>query len=115
MRVTICFADSRPSLSEFAAVRRSLPEFRDAAPATLKEKIGESGTLQLGVMPTDEARKIVQELQSQGLRVVAEDASEVGYLPLDRTIGCAWLIENKVESEAIVQEMLAAGVPVQDA
>jgi hypothetical protein len=70
--------------------------------------------LDLGVFPAPEARQLIEEAQAEGLEVVAESASSVGYLPVDRTTGCVWLIEDAAEALAVVQAMLAAGVPVQD-
>ena len=94
--------------------RRCLPQFRDLSPAAVRAQVGQSGELPLGVLPSPEGRRLIEAVQGQGLRVVAEGASSVGYLPLDRTTGCAWLIENELEARAVVQAMLAAGVPVQD-
>ena len=113
-RVTIRFDQERPSLAELAAVRRSLPQFRDSAPATLKEKIGDSGMLPLGAMPTVEARRLIEAVQSAGLQVVAESESFVGYLPQDRTAGSVLLIEDAAKSAEIMQAMMAAGIPVED-
>ena len=113
-RVTIRFGNGKPSLAELAGVRRSLPQFRDMAPSVVREAVGDTGTLPLGVMPTPEARKLIDAARSEGLEVVAESASFVSYLPQDRTTGCALIIEDDAESEAVAQSMLAAGIPVQD-
>jgi hypothetical protein len=34
-------------------------------------------------------------------------------LPVDRTTGCAWLIEDAAEARSVAEAMIAAGVPVQ--
>jgi hypothetical protein len=113
-RVTIRFRNSPPSVSQLVALRRCLPQFRDVAPASVRETIGDSQELSLGELPTPEARRLIQAAQANGLEVVAQSASFVSYLPFDRTTGCAWLIEDDAEAAAVAQEMLAAGVPVQD-
>jgi hypothetical protein len=113
-RVTIRFQDAPPSVHELAALRRCLPQFREVAPAALRGQIGESRDLSLGVMPTPEARSVIEAAQAQGLEVVAESASFVSYLPYDRTTGCVWLIEDGGEAAAVAQAMLQEGVPVQD-
>ncbi len=73
-----------------------------------------SGVLDLGVLPTPAARQLIEEAQAEGLAVVGEIASFVSYLPYDRTIGCAWLIEDHAEALSVAQAMLAAGVPVKN-
>ncbi len=113
-RVTIRFQVSPPSVQELAAIRRSLPEFRNMAPAAVRGRIGDSQQLSLGVLPTPEARRVIESAQAEGLEVIAESASFVSYLPFDRTTGCAWLIEDDEEAAAVAQAMLEAGVPVQD-
>jgi hypothetical protein len=113
-RITIHFSAGRPSLAEIAALRRCLPQFRDIAPAAVKEKIAGSRTLSLEVMPTPGARKLVEALQNEGLQALADDVSYVSYLPHDRTIDCALIIEDDAESAAVAQSMIAAGVPVED-
>jgi hypothetical protein len=113
-RVTIRFRQTPPSVAELAAVRRCLAQFRDTAPAAVRAAVGESGELPLGALPSPEARQVIQAAEAEGLRVVAEGASFVSYLPFDRTTGCAWLIEDDAEAAAVAQAMLAAGVPVRD-
>jgi hypothetical protein len=112
-RVAIQFRQAAPSLTELLAVRRCLPQFRHMAPEAVRAVIGESGGLPLGVLPSPEARELIRMAEAVGLRVMAEGASAVGYLPFDRTTGCGMLIENDEEAAALVQEMLAAGVPIR--
>jgi hypothetical protein len=113
-RVKIRFRSAPPSVQELVALRRSLPQFRDVAPAALRGQIGDSQELPLGKMPTPEARRVIEAAQAQGLEVVAESASFVSHLPYDRTTGCAWLIEDDAEAAAVAQAMLQEGVPVED-
>lgn len=113
-RVTIRFRAPSPSLQELAAIRRCLPEFRNTSPAEVRHRIGDSQELLLGVLPTREARRVIDSAQSEGLQAIPESASYVSYLPFDRTTGCAWLIEDDDEAAAVAQAMLEAGVPVQD-
>lgn len=112
-RVTIQFRRRPPSVIELAALRRCLPQYRHMAPAELRAVTADSDALPLGVMPTPEARQLIAAAEAQGLQVLAEGASYVSYLPINRTTGCAWRIEDDAESVAVVEAMLAAGVPVQ--
>jgi hypothetical protein len=113
-RVTIQFRQQRPSVAELASVRRCLPQYRHMAPATVRATIGESGELPLGELFTPDALELIKAAEEQGLRVVAERASFVSYLPFDRTTGCAWLIEDEAEAAEVARAMLAAGVPVRE-
>jgi hypothetical protein len=114
-RVTILFRQPIPSVAELAAVRRCLPQFRNTSPASLRTAISDSGTLPLGLMPSQEARTLVASAESNHLQVFAEDASFVSYLPFNRKAGYVWLIENTEEAAAVSQDMIASGVPVRDA
>ena len=114
LRVCIRLRHQPPSVAELAALRRCLPQLRDTAPAAVRAMIGNSGILALGVLPTPEARQLIDRAQSEGLEVIGESASFVNYLPYDRTNGCAWLIEDDAEAAAVAQAMLAAGVPIQE-
>jgi hypothetical protein len=111
-RVTIRFGAAPPSAQEIVALRRCLPQFRNIAPAALRDQIGDSQQLSLGELP--EARRLIEAAEAQGLAVVAECASCVSYLPYDRTTGCLWLIENDAEAAAVAEAMLREGVPVQN-
>jgi hypothetical protein len=113
-RVTIRFQASPPSVQELAAIRRCLPEFRNMAPAVVRGRMGDSPELSLGVLPTPEARRLIEWAQAEGLEVIGESASFASFLPFDRTTGCAWLIEDDSEAAAVAKAMLEAGVPVQD-
>ena len=76
--------------------------------------IKSAGELPLGEFPTREAREIIEAAQAQGLQVRVESDSFVSYLPFDLTTGCAWLIEDEAEAQAVAEAMMAEGVPVQD-
>ena len=80
----------------------------------MREEFGSSPELSLGEIPTFEARPLIESLKAQGFEVAAQSRSFVSYLPIDQTTGCAWLIEEDAEVARVVEEMLAAGVSVQD-
>jgi hypothetical protein len=113
-RLKICFQQVPPSIADLAAARRCCAQFRNMAAEAVRAAVGDAQVLDLGTMPSAEARRLIQSIQGEGLEVVAEYASFVGYLPYDRTTGCAWLIEDEAEASAVAQDMLASGIPVQD-
>src|SRR5687767_1899488 len=102
-RITIHFSQKSPTVTELAALRRCFPEFREMPPAMLRARLGDSGMLSLVEMSTREARPLVQAARKEGLRVVDEGRSYVSYLPIDRTTGCALLIEDEAEMQAVAE------------
>lgn len=112
--VTIRFRLTKPSADELAVLRRCLPGLRDVAPASVRAMIGERGHYSPGVMPTPDARMLIEVAEAHGLRADAVNASYVGYVPVDRVSGLAWFIENEAQSMAVIREMLAAGITVQE-
>jgi hypothetical protein len=112
-RVTICFEQAAPSVSELVALRRSLPQLQDKPPTELRAAIASKGSLALTEMPTREALPLIEAARAAGLNVLVENVSFISYLPYDRTTGCAWLIEDDAEARSVAEAMLAAGVPVQ--
>jgi hypothetical protein len=112
LRVSVRFAAGKPSVAELVAVRRCFPQFANMPPQSLLTQVGHSGALEIGTFPATEARHSVKDAQQAGLNVVAENASYVIYVPVDRTLGCAMLIEDDGEARATAEAMIAAGVPV---
>src|SRR4051812_13013140 len=86
-RVTIRFRGTSPSVTELVSLRRCLPDLRDMAPAALRAMIGECGKFSPGILESIEAIQFTKSAEKEGLHVVAEDASFIGYMPFDRTIG----------------------------
>src|SRR5260370_28047841 len=79
-RVAILFRQRPPSVADLLAVRRCLPQFRDKPPAVIRALVPDSGVLALGVLPTPEARRVVETAKGEGLDVIAGRASVVAYL-----------------------------------
>ncbi len=110
----VLFQGGRPSVSELATLRRCLPWLRHLAPVVLRDRIGQSGNLDLGEFDGREARRWQEDLKGAGLQVVIRDTSFTSYLPIDRTTGAALLVEDEEKARELVEEMMRAGVPVQD-
>src|SRR5262245_34464394 len=113
-RLTIRFNGNSPTVSELIAIRKCLPQFRHVPPTQLRASIGNSRQLELGEMPTREARQISEAARIEGLDASVENASFISYLAEDRTMGGAWLIEDYQEACRLAESMIAAGVPVRD-
>ena len=112
--LTIFFAALCPSIRELMAVRRYLPAFQDRPPADVRASVGDSGRLELGILPGPQARLLFGQLRGAGLKAEMRVTSCVTYMPFDRTLGSVLLIEDRKEAEQLVKEMTAAGVSIQD-
>ena len=71
-RVYISFKHCPPSVSELAALRRCVLQIRDMPPRAVRASIADSGKLALGVLPTLEARQLVESAKAEGLDVMVE-------------------------------------------
>ena len=114
-QLIVAFEQDGPSAAELLALRRCVPAFRNVPVQELHRRIGKSNHINLGEFPTIDCRTLATSLKEAGLKVEALDRSSTNYLPFDRTLGVAWLIEDEEESKAVATRMLAAGVPVVDA
>jgi hypothetical protein len=112
--LTVLFEVGRPSVRELAALRRCLPAIRDIPPSAARARSGHQGRLELGEMPGPEARRLLCELRRVGLRAELRVTSTVSYLPLDRTTGTALIVENDADATRLAEQMIQAGIPVQE-
>ena len=80
------------------------------APAALRTLLGNQGEYPLETMPTRLALELIEFTKAAGLEFHAKKVSLAGYLPVNRTTGCAWLIENEENAAAVVKAMIAAGL-----
>ena len=95
-----------------AALRRCVPELRELPIPEMMRRISPAGEIDLGDLAGYGAHCLAKELEPQGVTVKVFNTSHARFLPINRTHGSAWLIEDPVESKRIVEEMIAAGVPV---
>ena len=113
--LTVVFEAERPSLAELAVLRRCLPEFRNVPPATARDRAGKKGRLEFGELHGPESEAIARRRCGvRGCGSSSRDTSRVGYLPHDRTTGDALLIEDDEEGRRLIEQMIEAGVPVED-
>lgn len=111
--LTVLFEGARPALNELAALRQCLSQFRDLPPAAARARAGTDGRLALGELPGPEPRRLSDDLRRAGLQAELRNTSAVTYLPLDRTTGAAWIVENDEEARRLAERMIQAGVPVE--
>ncbi len=113
-RIIIHFQQDKPSIGELLAVRRCLPQFSHDSPAKIRTLIIEAGGLFLDEMLSSDAVRVMEGIKGQGLNISVESRSFASYLPIDRTTGSALLIEDEFKKCRVVEEMIAAGVPIEN-
>jgi hypothetical protein len=113
-RIVIHFQSNQPSAQELLALRRVFSQFRDVPPSQIRDAVGGCGKMDIGEMPTHEARGLVERASAEGLIVDSRNVSTISQLPVDRTTGRVWLIEDERDALAVIDSMIAAGIPVRD-
>jgi len=109
---TVHFAANTPSIAEIVAMRQLVPHYSTMPPATLREFFGESGWHTLGEMNGYEVRVFERKASKLGLHVTIKNTSYVHSYPFDKTTGRSWIIEDPDELIAVVESMIAAGIPI---
>ncbi|MFO1032140.1 MAG: hypothetical protein U1F60_13765 [Planctomycetota bacterium] len=106
--------DAPITLRDMAAIRRVLPEFAHAKPAEIRDRISDSGDLEVGEYSNLEANGVMSRAREAGLPAVRTSTSyttrsiiEQGEPPM------YLLIEDDEEHARVVQEMRSAGVEVR--
>ena len=93
---------------------RCFPALRSLSPLEIRARIDASGTIGLREMAVPEAATLATRLQQHGFECRREDGADIRELPLNRTWGMLWLLADPEAVEEIVQQMISAGVPVED-
>lgn len=100
-------------MAQVAAVRKMLPPFQEKPAAELLALSRGKPFLDGNEMPSHIARRLSQQMTQAGLHCELLDRTRTGYLPVSDSGGC--IIEDDSLAEAVIQRMLAAGVPVHHA
>jgi len=114
IELKVRFDEGRPSPAELVSLRKCVPTLRHEPPAELRDRIAAGGSVVLGTYEVMEGRHLERTLKSAGLGVVVIERSSVFLLPFDRTTRTALLIEDEIASAQLAEDMILAGVPVQD-
>lgn len=110
VRLTVVLGNASRA-EELLAIRTVFSQFRDIPPRQIQQAIAEN-RLSIGVFRSTQAHLLRKMAAKLGLQLEVEDRSTVGFLAIDRTAGMLCKIEDKAESERIVNEMIAAGAEV---
>jgi hypothetical protein len=108
----IVFAGDRPSVQELAAIRQLLDNYRDAPPATVRDRIGAVPELDLGTFGGIAGRSLAERASRLGLNVLVERKPETGYLFINESDGIMIGIEDDELARMVVERMREAGRPV---
>jgi hypothetical protein len=114
VELAIVFEQCPARAHELLRVRRAFPELRNVPPKALRARVSADGRLQLGSRDLTTAQELCSAATCEGVMFEQVDVSRTGYLPMDRTAGVVWLIEDPSKADRVTQEMLAAGVPVEE-
>jgi len=106
---------AEPSGADLNAAREVFAALAAMSPAEAKRVLTAPEGLELGEYAPQDATRLLDRAIELGLPVVARDATDVSYVPVDATEGLSvLLIEDPSEHDRVVREMLDAGVPVRD-
>jgi|GEM_PF-7047931 len=105
---------SEKKAEQIAALRRIIPSLRDNPLTELLTQISNEGRFDLGEMSGRDARHLEEELRKAGMETSRVDTSVVSFLPINKTNGFAWLIEDSVEAERIARQMISEGAEVTE-
>lgn len=111
--VSVVLADPL-SAQELSAVRKLSPDLQETPISELKIRLSGQTSFNLGTMEGQRCRDLNSAAQKLGLRLNITNSSFTSYLPIDKTNNQAWLIEDDGEAKRIADEMIAAGVEIQD-
>lgn len=104
-----------PSAAELHAARRVFGILAALTPAAASEALTTPGGFDLGEYAPPVAEGLLDRARQMGLAVVAHDATQVGYIPMDITEGTVLLhIDDPRTAERVIREMREAGVPVRE-
>ena len=106
--------DNPLSAPELAAIRKLSPDLQETPISELKSRLSGQTSFSLGTMNGQRCRDLDSVAQQLGLRLHTTNSSFTSYLPIDKTNDQMWLIEDEDEAKRIADEMIAAGIEVQD-
>jgi len=101
------------TVGDLMAIRKLSANHANLPIAKLKESIGRSSQIDLGLMSHFEAHELRRKADKHGVNFKIENMSFIRHVPVDESNGQAWIIEDNVEAERIAKEMIAAGAKVQ--
>lgn len=112
-RVRIRFASPKLTLEEVVAVRKGIPRFAHSTPTELRALVAAAGELDLGVFPRLQAGIMAGEARDAGLTADVEHSVRVSTVIMEQDHKYILLIEDSDEHDRVVEEMIAAGVPIR--
>ncbi len=112
--VIVLTIPDRARASYCATLRRLIPEFRNVPPAEMLMQVRKRRELHLTEMSGREARRLETALTEAGIQNRGVDTSVVSFLPINKSKGFAWLIEDAKEMERITRQMISEGVKISE-
>lgn len=110
--VVVTISLPRPSVPELKGLRRHVPQFQSESPTALRQRLEGTSNIVLSDVTHREAEQLVNGLLADGVKATVDQSVETSHLPIDRTTGCAWLIEVHDVANKVAEMMIQDGVPV---
>ncbi|SFQ70641.1 hypothetical protein SAMN05216567_12833 [Variovorax sp. OK605] len=111
--ITVVFDAQGPSRQEIQVLRRTVPSWREISVRQAVRQLWGRPSVDLGEFDQRPARRLVQALESRGLRVREKVTEQTTYLPFNESGQHALIIENVGTLQKVVGEALRRGLPVR--
>jgi hypothetical protein len=108
----IRFAGSQATIEEIIAVRKLIVAYQNTPAIEIKSLLKNKQEIDLGIMPSIEARRLISEAKELTLSIVAIDASVTNYLPIHSISNTALIIEDDDLAKRVIEKMLKSGIPI---
>ena len=110
----ISFAGSQPTIKEIIAVRKLIVAYQNTPAIEIRLLFKNKQEIDLGVMSSIEARRMISHAQKLNLEIIATDVSATDYLPINLKTNTALIIEDNDLARRVIEKMLESGVRVSE-
>jgi hypothetical protein len=106
----ISFAGSQATIKEIIAVRKLIVAYQNTPAIEIKSLFQNKQEIDLGIMPSIEARRIIDRARQLNLEIIATDVSVTNYLPIHLKTNAGLIIEDDDLARRVIEKMLQSGV-----
>jgi hypothetical protein len=110
----IRFAGSQATIQEIIAVRKLIVAYQNTPASEIKSLLKDKQEIDLGIMPSIEARRMISKAKELTLEIIATDVSVTEYLPINPRTSMALIIEDNDLAKRVVEKMIKSGVTVTE-
>ncbi len=110
----ISFAGSQPTIQEIIALRKLIVAYQNTPAIEIKSLLKNQQEIDLGIVSSIEARKMISHARQLNLEIIATDVSATNYLPIHLKTNSALIIEDNDLARRVIEKMLQSGVRVSE-